>query len=326
LKEFGMKKHIGTGERGVLKSSFQIILLAILCIFSMSSFGEESVSTLKHFQDCGVCSEMVVIPAGDYMMGATEEEFAGEKEYLFLYRGETPRHPVSVKKFGIAKFDVTKQQFSEFAKETNFNGKGCTTYNGKWWLFDPRADWENPGFAQSEQDPVVCVSWNDAQKFITWLNSKLPDGKVRKYRLPTEEEWEYAARAGTTGPTYWDGDRSKQCSYANARDISAQHLDLTAPYVNCDDGYVKTSPVGTFRANPWGLYDMLGNATQWVFDCGYFSYSPDPIIVLYGDCTMKSVRGSSWATIPIGVRSASRNGYKAEVRRDTVGFRLAVDL
>ncbi|MEZ0600821.1 formylglycine-generating enzyme family protein [Paraburkholderia sp. IW21] len=304
----------------------RIILPAAFCLASVASEGKETLDALKHFKDCDVCSEMVVIPAGEYMMGARKEDFEGERNYTFRYADETPLHPVSIKSFGIAKFDVTRKQFSVFAKETAFDGRGCSVYNGKWWWPSSRADWKNPGFTQSDDDPVVCVSWADAQKFIAWLNSKAPAGKIGKYRLPTEAEWEYAARAGTVARTYWGGARSEQCKYANTRDISARDLDPEAPYVNCEDGYVETSPVGSFRPNSWGLYDMLGNAYQWVSDCFKFTYSTDPEDLHFPDCSKKTARGASWATIPTGVRSSVRHVYKTEARDSTVGFRIAVDL
>ncbi|ANB73804.1 hypothetical protein AYM40_16655 [Paraburkholderia phytofirmans OLGA172] len=305
---------------------WKIILPVAFCLISVTSEGKEALNALKHFKDCDVCSEMVVIPAGEYMMGARKEDFEGEKNYASMYEDETPQHSVSVKSFGIAKFDVTRKQFSIFAKETEFDGRGCSVYNGEGWWPNSRADWKDPGFSQSDDDPVVCVSWADAQKFIAWLNSKLPAGKARKYRLPTEAEWEYAARAGTVTRSYWDGKRSEQCAYENARDVSARDLDPAAAYVDCEDGYVETSPVGSFRPNPWGLYDMLGNAYQWVSDCFQFTYSNDPEDFHFPDCSKKTARGASWATIPIGVRSSVRHAYKTETRDSAIGFRLAVDL
>jgi formylglycine-generating enzyme required for sulfatase activity len=221
---------------------------------------------------------------------------------------------------------VTRKQFSIFAEETKFNGQGCSVYNGEGWRSNSRADWKNPGFSQSDDDPVVCVSWLDAQKFIAWLNSKLPEGKTRKYRLPTEAEWEYAARGGTTARTYWGGAGSEQCKYENARDVTARNLDLAAPYADCEDGYVETSPVGSFQPNQWGLYDMLGDVNQWVSDCARRTYSSDIEDSHFLICSMKIVRGANWATIPIGVRASVRNAHKAETRDSTIGFRLAVDL
>jgi formylglycine-generating enzyme required for sulfatase activity len=286
---------------------------------------------LRHFRDCDVCSEMIVLPSGNYMMGATEEEFRGQdNKYQFMYGIETPRHAVRVKSFALARFHVTRQQFSIFAKETGFSGKGCRTMrrqNGEWW-FDPDADWQNPGFPQTDNDPVVCVSWNDAQQYIAWLNGKLAGASAHQYRLPTEEEWEYAARAGTATPMYWGNGRQEQCKYENARDKSASVLDPDAPIAPCDDKNIWTSPSGFFQPNPWGLYDMLGNASQWVGDCWAMGYAEhlDLFLPPNGICRDRVQRGASWASIPIAVRAANRNGRPPGFRDSTSGFRLAVGL
>jgi formylglycine-generating enzyme required for sulfatase activity len=231
----------------------------------------QTYKPFEHFQDCDVCSEMIVLPPGKYMMGATAQEFLGATGYQSSYSYESPQHPVNVKSFAIAKFNVTRRQFSIFAKETGFIGKGCKIFNGHNWIVNSDADWQNPGFRQTDQDPVICISWDDTQKFIAWLNSKVSSGS-KSYRLPTEEEWEYAARAGTTTPTYWGSDRTLQCEYENARDLSKEKAGLDGPHVNCDVGYLRTAPVGSFQPNPWGFFDMLGNAYQWVSDCSHIGY------------------------------------------------------
>jgi len=280
---------------------------------------------LVHFRDCAVCSEMIILPVGNYMMGATEAEFRGQdKKYQFMYNDEIPRHGEHIASFAIAKFDVTRRQFSIFARETGFLGKGCEIYDGKKWINDRSADWQNPGFQQTDNDPVVCVSWSDAQKYIVWLNSKFDAGKKIIYRLPTEAEWEYAARAGTITAAYWGNDARAQCEYENARDESAKRLDPSADYAPCTDGYVYTAPVGSFKPNPWGLFDMLGNVEQWVEDCVVIGYrSPPDLSANPNACKGRMLRGASWASIPIGVRAAGRGGIFADTRESVYGFRLA---
>jgi formylglycine-generating enzyme required for sulfatase activity len=306
-----------------------LLLVMIFATNAMASDSKGAYQPLEHFRDCDACSEMLVLPSGKYMMGATEDEFAGNDQYRFMYVDETPRHEADVKSFALAKFDVTRKQFEIFANETGFSGKGCHIFNGKEWVNDANADWRNPGFRQSDSDPVVCVSWDDTQRFIAWLNSKLAKTKARTYRLPTETEWEYAARAGTTTATYWGHNPLDQCKYENTRDQSARVLDATTPIADCTDGYVETSPVGSFRPNPWGLFDMLGDATQWAADCPFFSYSALPRAAPNANsasCRMRAVRGASWATIPIGVRAAFRAATIPNRRDSTNGFRLAADL
>lgn len=129
-------------------------------------------------------------------------------------------------------------------------------------------------------------------------------------------------------PMYWGSDRALQCKYENARDLSEDRIGPDGPHVNCDDGYARTSPVGSFQPNPWGLFDMLGDAYQWVSDCSHIGYrNPIPVPPALGslDCRMKVVRGASWASVPFAVRSANRLAFKTSVRDSTLGFRLAAD-
>jgi formylglycine-generating enzyme required for sulfatase activity len=150
---------------------------------------------------------------------------------------------------------------------------------------------------------------------------------VAKYRLPTEAEWEYAARAGTTTPTYW-GNSSNPCQFANVRDLSTVGINWAGykedvPHANCNDGYPKTSPVGSFPANPWGFYDMLGNVEQLVQDCDSFlGYSNSS----ESSCRRRIAKGSEWHSAPWTIRAAEHDSIKPTDRYMGVGFRLARDL
>ncbi|MGF7131058.1 formylglycine-generating enzyme required for sulfatase activity [Paraburkholderia sp. EB58] len=150
------------------------------------------------------------------------------------------------------------------------------------------------------------------------------------YRLPTEEEWEYAARAGTRAPVYWSGGASVQCRYANARDISSNQIfgDHGSFKANCTDGYAATSPAGAFPSNPWGLFDMLGDAYQWTSSCFHSYKDPGSGIAALRSisCEIRMVRGASWSTIPFDVRVASRGGIGQANRSSTTGFRVAADM
>ncbi|BCQ25905.1 SUMF1/EgtB/PvdO family nonheme iron enzyme [Caballeronia sp. NK8] len=286
----------------------------------------KTVPPATTFKDCDYCSEMVVLPAGEYMMGANREDFEGdEKEYQFDLTVMGPPRSVKVRSFAIGRYHVTRKQFAVFANETGFEGKGCRTFNRTDWAFVRDADWKHPGFPQTEDDPVVCVSWDDTQKYIAWLNTKL-SGKIKhSYRLPTNEEWEYAARAGTTTSRYWGSGRKEQCLYENTRDETAKALDPDSPVAPCNDNYLWTSPVGSFRPNPWGLYDMLGDASQWLSGCSENSNALTAALprVPEDQCRSHSIRGASWATIPQGVRAASWGGGSRGIRNSAIGFRLA---
>ncbi|BCQ25906.1 SUMF1/EgtB/PvdO family nonheme iron enzyme [Caballeronia sp. NK8] len=288
----------------------------------------KTVPPATTFKDCDYCSEMVVLPAGEYMMGATKEDFGDDSRAYQLERlvqGEP--HSVHVNSFAIGRFHVTRKQFGVFARETGFKGKGCMTFKRVDWDLVADADWQNPGFPQTDDDPVVCVSWTDVKQYIEWLNSKLAGKTTHRYRLPTEEEWEYAARAGTTTPMYWGTSRREQCRYENTRDETAKALGPDVPVAPCDDHFLWTSPVGSFQPNQWSLYDMLGNATQWMLECsengGRLTANLSPVPEVR--CRGHKQRGGSWASIPTGIRAASWGGNYSNTRDSTQGFRLAAE-
>ncbi len=314
-----------------------LLFTFLICVFaSPRSWAGDQRTELKQFKECDVCSEMVVLPSGVFWMGASEDDvrliekadssLLGNLLNRSTISRETPRHQVKVKSFAIAKYPITVEQFSIFARETKFEGKGCNALHPNGQNRDDEADWHNPWFKQSNNEPVVCVSWNDAQKYILWLNSKFPESHA-KYRLPTEAEWEYAARAGTTTPAYW-GDASQQCKFANAGDRATKSVDFSgyntnASIADCDDGFATTSPVGAFPPNPWGLYDMLGNAKQWINECGLTNYTSGHLST---NCARRTERGAAWSMVPSSVRAASRFDAPATLRSMGLGFRLAIDV
>ena len=163
------------------------------------------------------------------------------------------------------------------------------------------------------RQPVVDVSWEDAQQYVRWLSRETGEG----YRLLSAEEWEYMARAGTQTGRYWGNDESRQCSYANGDDDD----------VECSDGFESsTAPVGSFRANAWGLYDVLGNVWEWTEDCWNDDYSGAPAdgsARRTGDCSHRVLRGGSWDDWPGNLRSANRYWFSAGNRDSGLGFRVA---
>jgi formylglycine-generating enzyme required for sulfatase activity len=171
---------------------------------------------------------------------------------------------------------------------------------------------------------VEEVNWHEAQRFV-WLVSLFGQGR---YRLPSESEYEYAARAGTRTSHYWGDNIDDGCAYENIADQSLKKAapEIVPVFANCDDGYAATAPVGSFKPNPWGLYDMLGNVAVWTVDCYVGNYrvsATDGNPNTSEPCTSRVVRGGSWYYILRGVRAANRNHIAPVNRLSNLGFRLA---
>lgn len=302
---------------------FRLIATTVLLVsLGVSAQGE---SRWKTFKDCAECPEMVVVPAGEFLMGADQIEEA--REYLTdEFRNRSmPLRQVKVGRFAVGKYEVTLGQYRTFAEATGRGSEGCFTWLAGEYRMDLGRSWRNPGYLQDETHPVTCVSWEDANAYVQWLSSK----SGRQYRLPSEAEWEYAARAGTSASRFWGDDAARSCAYANGADQSAQALIAEArswSIVMCDDGHAHTAPVGSFRANAFGLHDMLGNAAEWTADCwnGDYRGAPaDSTAWVTGDCGLRAVRGGAWDDSPAGLRSAYRVGSPVVIRVYARGFRVA---
>jgi len=311
----------------------------------------QTPAPVTSFRDCSNgCPEMVVVKRGRFTMGAP----AGEEVRENLpdqFRGRSvPRHLITIRhEFAIGKFDVTRDEYAQFVAETNrpdpdncitanASGTGfiatsgkcrpdpdsCITVNASGGFIATNGNWRSPGFPQTGRDPVVCVSWDDAQAYVAWLSAKT--GHL--YRLPTEAEWEYAARAGTKTARYGSDNPAEFCRYSNVADLnySEQHPGDSGSNRACRDGYAFTSPVGSFPPNQFGLYDMLGNVMDWNEDCWNTNYSGAPTngtAWQSGDCGRRVMRGGSWDADLSVVRSASRRGIPTFYRVTTFGFRVA---
>lgn len=277
------------------------------------------------FKDCADCPEMVVIPAGRYLMGATPDEEARENlSEAFRHRSQ-PQHEVTVRLFSVGKFEITRGQYRVFATATGRGSDGCFVWTGAEFEKDPAKDWRNPGYAQDDTHPVACVSWDDASAYAQWLAQKTG----MRYRLPSEAEWEYAARAGAATARYWGDDENAFCSHANGADLTAQRQVPGASQwaaAPCDDRAAYTAPVGRYRANAYGLHDMLGNVEEWTQDCWNANYRAAPTdgcAWAAGDCALRAVRGGSWIDAPVGLRAAYRVGSPTVIRVYRRGFRVA---
>lgn len=271
----------------------------------------------KRFRDCPMCPEVVVVRAGSYTMGSPDGQPGREER-------EGPPHEVTLAaRFAIGVYEVKVSEFRSFVDEEEYSvGSSCLTLEESGQEERDRRSWREPGFPQDDEHPVVCVNWHDAQAYVAWLSQKTGES----YRLPTEAEWEYAARADTTTVSYWS-QAADQCRSANGADRSIRDYweGETAP---CDDGFGKTSPVGNFAANAWGLADVLGNVYEWTMDCWNSNYAGAPLngdAWQDGDCSRRVARGGSWLSEPSRLRVADRRWTTsgAAMRSDEVGFRVA---
>jgi len=213
--------------------------------------------------------------------------------------------------------------------ETDYDaGSMCWSYHDdKSWEQGEGLSWRNPGFVQNGSHPAVCLSWDDAKAYVAWLRKKTS----KRYRLLTEAEWEYAARAGTTTRFYFGDEQKDFCRYGNGADQTARSKIAGAQQwtiAPCSDGYSYTAPVGSFLPNGFGLYDMHGNAAQRVEDCEHQFYPGAPsdgsAWTSSGDCNNRITRGGSWSDSPSELRAAFRGlGFTAADRYDNLGFRVA---
>ena len=290
----------------------------------------------------GVKMELVLVPAGEFKMGSSEsaEETAAffNKTWEVLmkadfFEDEHPQHRVRITKpFYLGTCHLTRGQFRKFVADTAYKtdaekGDNPGAYgwdsDKKAFAFNAKYSWRNAGFEQTDEHPVVNVSWNDAVAFCKWLSKR----ENKTYRLPTEAEWEYACRAGTTTRYYSGDDPETLAKVSNMADatLKAQFPDWKYT-IKASDGYVFTAPVGKFKPNAFGLYDMHGNAWQWCadwYDVGYYADSPvdDPTGPASGNVRVR--RGGSWDFGPDITRSAKRGRGTPDYQSYGSGFRVA---
>jgi formylglycine-generating enzyme required for sulfatase activity/uncharacterized caspase-like protein len=286
------------------------------------------------------------LSAADYPMGAAADDVTDNPEADEAAR---PQHNVKVANFELAYYEVTVGQFRKFVEATAYQTEaeragrnpGChVARSGGEFAVERSANWRAPGFAQTDSHPVVCVSWNDTQAYVAWLN-----GGAAGYRLPSEAEWEYAARAGTVTPRPWsdtgnffarmfqsgkgtdpEQPPSRACRNANVADESLKKALAWPVTHNCSDGQAYASSGGYFGRNGFSLYDMIGNVSEWTQDCWNPNHTGAPLdgkARLSGDCSQRVIRGGSWSSGPVYARSAARQKHPASYRASDLGFRLA---
>ena len=293
------------------------LLLAFLCLASAALAADQPA---REFRECPECPVMVGMPAGRFVMGSPVSENG-------RFEAEGPQRIVTVKAFAMAKYAVSSAEFLAFLRVTGHRPAPCNALLGLGWQV-PRT---GTAYAPQDQEPpdwpAVCLDWRDAHTYIAWINTKARAANPRltrdPYRLPSEAEWEYAARGGTTTVRWWGdaiGDNNANCN-------------------GCGSPYDRRllAPVHAFAPNPFGLYGVLGNAWQWVEDCWHPNYAGAPVdgsVWAGGDCSRHVLRGGSWSNLPIFVRAATRSAAPNNTGDPTTfsdysslaGFRLARDL
>lgn len=294
--------------------------IAVLAGFLAATPSRAQIDT---FADCETCPEMVVIPAGEAWIGSEPHE-ANRRDF------EYPLRKVSIAySLAVGKTEITRAQFRAFLADSDYvmPEAPCNSWDYNRLVgFDLDSTWDSPGFLQADDHPVVCVSYNDAIEYTKWLSKKTG----QSYRLLSTTEFEYATRAGTRGPWFWGSRNNDACQYANVADRTFRRLHGFGPPFDCDDGYERSSPVGKFEPNPWGLYDMLGNAWEWTEDCRHDSdlekipTDGSPWLAEdEGQCDRRTPKGGGFLSGTDWVRAGSQSRDRIAYRSQMIGFRVA---
>ncbi len=327
-----------------MRSIWFVAAFAALMLSPLSAMSQTAPSKPGSiFRDCSDCPEMVVIPSGSFMMGESAEDQDKWHEENGIRGTENPVHKVTIKTpFALGKFEITHDEFAAFVKDTHYaqHSDMCLRLVPNSEVEVPRGGhfqpdvssiqmvglgWRNPGFPQTGRDPVICVDWVDAENYAHWLSKKTG----QNYFLPSEAQWEYAARAGTTTAFYWGDNPDDACKYENVGDQSFAkmfHITTTPAMFHCDDGFPFTAPVGSFKPNPFGLYDMLGNAWEWTAECSHPNYDGAPSDESAwegGDCARHQIRTPGWEHDSRSGRVTNHFGEPTDSLANAGGFRIA---
>lgn len=215
---------------------------------------------------------------------------------------ERPVHEVCLSGFYLGRYEVTNAQFKKFRADHNSGVSAEISLDG-------------------DNQPVANVSWEDASAFAEWLSKETG----QTYRLPTEAEWEFAVRSGTNWSRFWGNNAEEACSYANVADLTAKKQWAKWTTFSCDDGFAVAAPVGSFKANGNGLYDMLGNVWEWcldIYNSEAYRQLPKDNPVYGGPGEYRVMRGGGWSNGPLGIRSSHRVGLSPDFGHHALGFRL----
>jgi formylglycine-generating enzyme required for sulfatase activity len=263
--------------------------LVVLLLFAYV----QAAHTQTSYTDPLTGMEFISIKGGCYQMG--DSSGGGDPS-------ERPVHEVCVSDFFIGKFEVTNAQYKKFNPQHDSGICQKSSLN-------------------DDNQPVVHVSSEDAVAFAEWFSRK----SGQTFRLPTEAEWEYAARAGSNKSRFWGNNPDEACTYANVADITSKKRRGKWTSFNCDDGYLVSAPVGSFKPNGYGLHDMLGNVWEWcqdTYDSEAYTKLPKDNPVYEGSGEYRSMRGGGWSNGPRGIHSAHRVGLEPDFGHHALGFRL----
>lgn len=301
----------------------------VLCLAVAVVGGPSASGALPRSRENSLGARLVLVPSGSFWMGAIGSDPNANAD-------ERPRHRVRIARpFYLSSTEVTIGQFRQFVAATGYRTEAEVDGVGGWgWDaesatfigLDPRFHWRHTGWPQTADHPVVNVTWNDAVAFCDWLSRR--EGRV--YRLPTEAEWEYACRAGTTTLYSTGNDPEALATVGNVADRTAREALFPnwESAIHARDGYTFTAPVGRFRPNAWGLFDMHGNVWEWCSDWYDESfYASSPATCPTGPLQpvgfpSRVVRGGGWSSVPVYVRTSNRPGRTPDARYDYLGFRV----
>ena len=283
------------------------------------------------FKDCPTCPDLVVIPPGSIVQGSEGRDTIEPERY------EGPPHKVTIGySFAVGRTEITTGQFREFAKATGYVANDvCNIWDGLKATATPKTGWMNPGYGRppADNEPGACLSWDDAQAYIKWINQKT--GK--KFRLLSESEWEYVARAGKNAGKYtWGDNPDDACKTANVADLESKKIPppmTPRPFApaNCNDGYSYISPAGALQPNAFGVYDMIGSVWEWVEDCYTMPYATNtptdgkPYLGPLG-CDRRGSKGGSWGSTIDRQNPTFRGRDPSTLTSQVFGFRVARDL
>ncbi len=302
----------------------QRILLVVLCALAGQIEAEDMPST---FRDCRDCPAMVVIPAGQYLPGSALDEPDGQQT------------PVDVPAFALGVFEITNAEFGRFVLDTGYPMRdGCYTDRDRdgLWTWDDTAIWSNLGGTYVPEFPASCIDWHAASTYVHWLGLRTG----AHYRLPTENEFEYARTAGGDGP-YGDGvDVQRLCDHGNVPDAALNAVSPQRFTLGCDDGFADIAPVGQFEPNPFGVHDLIGNVREWLQDChdpGHDSgqtpaaemgnaNAPTGSAILSQTCESRRIHLGFWGGDLPDPQSTGRGGEAEGALFDGIGLRVARNL